>query len=166
MNLAKRFMLCLTLLPVLLFAFGAISHAQPAPDAGLITKQSKYSVPETIARFEAAVKAKAAAGFKVFTTIDHAAAASEAGLTMRPRTVIVFGNPKVGTPVMVTTPTVAIDVPPKALVCEDDQGRVFLSYNSADYLYKTIYLRHGLPATISPEAFARAVDEMSDYATK
>jgi hypothetical protein len=68
------------------------------------TKPSKYSVSETLDRFEAAVKARAAAGFKVFTRIDHAAAAKEAGLDMPPRTVIVFGNPKLGTPVMVKTP--------------------------------------------------------------
>jgi hypothetical protein len=60
----------------------------------------------------------------------------------------------------------AIDVPPKALVWEDDQGKVWLSYNSAEYLYKTIYPRHGLPSTGPIEAFGKAVDEMSDYAIK
>ena len=104
-------------------ALGTIVHPAPAADAGLVTKPSKYSVSETLDRFEAAVKARAAAGFKVFTRIDHAAAAKEAGLEMRPRTVIVFGNPKLGTPVMVKTPLLAIDVPPKALVWEDDQAR-------------------------------------------
>jgi uncharacterized protein (DUF302 family) len=137
-----------------------------AADDGLITKASKYSVKETIERFEAAVKAKEAAGFTVFTEIDHAAAAKKFGLDMRPRTVIVFGNPKLGTPAMVKTPLLAIDVPPKALVWEDDQGKVWLSYNSADYLYKTIYPRHGLAGPPSAEPFAKALDEMSDYATK
>ena len=137
-----------------------------AADDGLITKASKYSVKETIERFEAAVKAKEAAGFTVFTEIDHAAAAKKFGLDMRPRTVIVFGNPKLGTPAMVKTPLLAIDVPPKALIWEDDQGKVWLSYNSADYLYKTIYPRHGLTGTPSTEPFAKALDEMSDYATK
>src|SRR6476646_3852114 len=74
-----------------------------AGDDGLITKPSKYSVEETVARFEAAVKQKEAAGFMVFTEIDHAAAARKFGLNMRPRTVIVFGNPKLGTPAMVKT---------------------------------------------------------------
>ena len=101
-----------------------------AADNGLITKPSKYSVKETVTRFEAAVKDKEAAGFMVFTEIDHAAAAKKFGLDMRPRTVIVFGNPKFGTPVMVETPTLAIDVPPKALVWEDDQGKVWLSYTT------------------------------------
>jgi len=69
-----------------------------AADGGLITKPSKYSVEETVARFEAAVKQKEAAGFTVFTEIDHAAVAKKFGLHMRPRTVIVFGNPKLGNP--------------------------------------------------------------------
>ena len=115
---------------------------------------------------EAAIKAREAAGFIVFTEIDHAAAAKKFGLDMRPRTVVVFGNPKLGTPAMVKTPLLAIDVPPKALVWEDDQGKVWLSYNSADYLYKTIYPRHGLEGPPSTEPFAKALDEMSDYATK
>ena len=102
----------------------------------------------------------------VFTEIDHAAAAKKFGLDMRPRTVIVFGNPKLGTPVMVKTPQLAIDVPPKALVWEDDQGKVWLSYNSADYLYRTIYPRHGIDAPPMTAPFAKALDEMSDYATK
>ena len=134
---------------------------------GLITKPSRYSVTDTVGRFETAVKAREAAGFVVFTEIDHAAAAKKFGLDMRPRKVLVFGNPKLGTPAMVKkTPLLAIDVPPKALVWEDDEGKVWLSYNSADYLYKTIYARHGVQAPPSTEPLAKALDEMSDYATK
>jgi len=133
---------------------------------GPITKPSRYSMKETITRFETAVKEREAAGFTVFTEIDHAAAAKKFGLDMRPRTVIVFGNPKLGTQVMLKTPLLAIDVPPKALVWEDDQGKVWLSYNSADYLYKTIYPRHGAEAPPTTAPFAKALDEMSDYATK
>jgi uncharacterized protein (DUF302 family) len=133
---------------------------------GPITKPSRYSVKETITRFETAVKEREAAGFTVFTEIDHAAAAKKFGLDMRPRTVIVFGNPKLGTQVMLKTPLLGIDVPPKALVWEDDQGKVWLSYNSADYLYKTIYPRHGAEAPPTTAPFAKALDEMSDYATK
>jgi len=140
--------------------------AANAADDGLITKPSRYSVKETVTRFEAAVKEREASGFMVFTEIDHAAAAKKFGLDMRPRTVIVFGNPKLGTPVMVKTPQLAIDVPPKALVWEDDQGKVWLSYNSADYLYRTIYPRHGIDAPPMTAPFAKALDEMSDYATK
>ncbi len=144
----------------------AICGAARAAEPGVITKQSRYSAPETIERFKAAVRAKEGAGFIFIAEIDHAAAAKKVGLEMRPRTVLVFGNPKLGTPVMVKTPLVAIDVPPKALVWEGDDGKVWLSYNSAEYLYGTIYPRHGLPANLDRTAFAKALEELSDYATK
>jgi uncharacterized protein (DUF302 family) len=137
-----------------------------AADEGLITKPSKYSVEETVARFEAAVKQKEAAGFTVFTEIDHAAAAKKFGLEMRPRTLILFGNPKVGTPSVIKAPLLAIDLPPKALVWEDDQGKVWLSYNSADYLFNTIYQRHGAEVPAATAPIAKVLDEMSDHATK
>ena len=155
----------LMILPASLAIWAAAVAAQ-ATDDGLITKPSRYSVIETVARFKAAVKEREPAGFTVFTEIDHAAAAKKFGLDMRPRTVIVFGNPKLGTAIMVKTPLLAIDVPPKALVWEDDQGKVWLSYNSADYLFKTIYPRHGAepPPTTSP--LAKELEEIRDYATK
>jgi uncharacterized protein (DUF302 family) len=137
-----------------------------AADDGLITKPSNHSVSETVARFEAAVKEKEAGGFVVFTEIDHAAAAKKFGIEMRPRTVIVFGNPKLGTPAMVKTPLLAIDLPPKALIWEDDQGKVWLSYNSSEYLYGTIYPRHGATAPAATAPFAKLLDEMTDQATK
>jgi hypothetical protein len=70
-------------------------------------------VKETVARFEAAVNQKEAAGFMIFTEIDHAAAARKFGFDMRPRTLILFGNPKVGTPAVIKTPLLAIDLPPR-----------------------------------------------------
>jgi uncharacterized protein (DUF302 family) len=146
-----------------LFAFVPLSYSA---DEGLITTQSRYSVKETTARFEEAVKAKEPLGFMVFTEIDHAAAAKKFGFEMRPRVVIVFGNPKLGTPVMMKTPLLAIDVPPKALVWEDDEGKVWLSYNSAEYLGKTIYARHGLPDPPSTPKLAAALKDFADYATK
>ena len=139
--------------------------AAAAADDGLISKPSKHSVQDTVAYFQAAVKQKEAMGFTFFTVIDHAAAAKKIGLDMRPRTLIVFGNPKVGTPVMTKTPLLAIDVPLKALVWEDDQGKVWLSYNSAEYLYKTIYARHGAEAP-DAEPLARFLDLISDQATQ
>jgi len=138
----RRLMMA-TLLPLVSLA---LANAAVAADNGLITVQSHHSVKETVARFEEAVRSKESLGFMVFTEIDHAAAAKKFGLTLRPRIVIVFGNPKLGTPVMVKTPTLAIDVPPKALVWEDDQGKVWLTYNSSEYLAKVIYVRHDLPA--------------------
>ncbi len=133
-------------------------------DQGLVTKRSNHSVPETVERFENAIKAK---GFIVFTEVDHAAAATKYGLDLRPRTVIIFGNPKLGTGPMQKFPTLAIDVPPKALVWQDDQGSVWLTYNSAEYLGTTIYPRHGL--SMPPEArqaLEQLLSEVSDQSTK
>ena len=146
-------------------ALGLFATAAIAND-GLITKPSKYSVADTVARFQEAVKQREGGGSVVFSEIDHAAAGKKIGIDMKPRTVIVFGNPKLGTPVMIKTPKLAIDVPPKALVWEDDEGKVWLSYNSPDYLYKTIYPRHGaeVPANYAP--FTRVLDDITDHATK
>ena len=123
-------------------------------DNGLITKPSKHSVSETIDKFEAAIKAKSADGWVVFSKIDHGAAAKDAGLEMKPRTLIIFGNPKGGLPPMTKSATLAIDLPMKALVWQDDQDKVWLSYNSSEYGAKVIFPRHGLAV---PEAAATAL---------
>lgn len=133
----------------------ALSSAGAMADNGLITKSSKNSVKDTIEKFEAAIKAKAAGGWVVFTRIDHAAAAREAGLEMRPRTVIVFGNPKGGTPPMTKSVTLAIDLPMKALVWQDDQDKVWLTYNSSEYGAKHVFPRHGLAV---PDDAAKALE--------
>jgi uncharacterized protein (DUF302 family) len=151
----------------LIIVFLTLLFAAPAfADDGIITKPSNHSVKDTISRFTAAIKSREGAGFTMFTEIDHAAAGKKAGLEMRPRTVLIFGNPKLGTPVMTKTPLLAIDNPPKALVWEDDQGKVWLSYNSADYLYKTIYPRHGLETPPNYAAFAKFLSDVTDEATK
>ncbi|NRA68371.1 MAG: DUF302 domain-containing protein [Pseudobacteriovorax sp.] len=140
-------------------------HAAATPEAnGLITVKSKHSVKQTIEKFEKAVKEK---GLKLFTRLDHAAAAKEFGLKMPPATVIVFGNPKMGTPVFIKHPTVAIDLPPKAMVWQDAKGDVYFSINSAQYLFETIYPRHGIKpkkdavkrVTALYEYFAKAATE-------
>jgi uncharacterized protein (DUF302 family) len=136
-------------------------------DTGLISKPSKHSVDETIEKFEAAIKAKAAGGWMVFSRIDHAAAAKNAGLQMRPRTVIIFGNPGGGTGPMTKSATLAIDLPMKALVWQDDEDKVWLTYNSSAYSSSAIYPRHGLAvpddAAAKLETFLAAV---SDAATQ
>jgi uncharacterized protein (DUF302 family) len=150
-----------------IFVFLALLFVTPASaDDGIITKSSNHSVKDTISRFAAAVKSREGAGFIVFTEIDHAVAGKKVGIDMRPRTVVIFGNPKLGTPVMAKTPLLAIDNPPKALVWEDDQGKVWLSYNSADYLYKTIYPRHGLETPPNYAAFTKVLSDITDEATK
>jgi uncharacterized protein (DUF302 family) len=138
----------------LCMAFVPISHAA---ESGLISKPSSHSVQETVERFERAIKAKGANGWMVFTEIDHAAAAGQNGLALKPRIVIVFGNPKLGTKPMEGAPTLAIDVPLKALVWQDDQDKVWVTYNSGDYLMSYVYPRHGLAM---PAENAKAIDQV------
>lgn len=105
---------------------------------GLMNLECGHSVPDTIVRLESILKEH---GLRVFARIDHSAAAAEAGLKMRPTEVLLFGNPSGGTPMMIAAPTLAIDLPFKALVWEDDAGKVWLTYNAPEYLKK----RHGVP---------------------
>lgn len=114
------------------------------PDCGLITKSSTYSAEATTKRLEDIIKSH---GFMVFALLDHAAAAKEFDLSMPYSTVVVFGNPKLGTPNFVQNPPLAIDLPLKALVWEDENGQVWLSYNSSKYLFETVYARHAQPFT-------------------
>jgi uncharacterized protein (DUF302 family) len=107
-------------------------------DRGMIDVPSPYSVPETLSRLESVLKER---GLTVFARVDHSGEAEKAGLEMRPTQLLIFGNPKGGTPVMIAAPSVAIDLPLKALVWEDERGRVWLSYNAPEYLQQ----RHGIP---------------------
>jgi uncharacterized protein (DUF302 family) len=144
-----------------------MSSLQASADSGLITKPSKYTVQETVEKFEAAIKSKAAAGWVIFSRIDHAAAAKNAGLEMRPRTVIIFGNPKGGTPPMTKSATLAIDLPMKALVWQDDQNKVWLTYNSSEYGAKQIYPRHGLAVPEDAEKMLeKFLADASDMSTQ
>ena len=98
---------------------------------GFTSKPSPHSVPETIQRLYALLKSK---GVAIFALIDHSGEAEKAGLKMRPTQLLIFGNPKGGTPLMLAAPSTAIDLPLKALIWEDADGKVWLSYNSPDYL--------------------------------
>jgi uncharacterized protein (DUF302 family) len=98
---------------------------------GIITKPSKYSVPETLHRLETILESK---GIKVFALVDHSGEAEKAGLKMPPTQLLIFGNPKGGTPVMLAAPTAAIDLPWKALAWQDPSGQVWLSYNDAAFI--------------------------------
>jgi uncharacterized protein (DUF302 family) len=122
---------------------GAPAHVPEAASAGdLVTVPSAFGVDDAVARIERAVTA---AGMKVFARIDQAAEARGAGLAMRPAVVLLFGNPKAGTPLMVARPTAAIDLPLKALVWQDDAGATWLTYNTPSLLVR----RHGLDATLA-----------------
>ena len=103
---------------------------------GLVTIQSRYTLKETTQRLETTVKSK---GMTVFAHIDHAAGAAEAGMTLRPTDLLIFGSPKGGTPLMQSAQTIGIDLPLKALVWEDAEGHVWLSYNDPAWVVQ----RHG-----------------------
>jgi uncharacterized protein (DUF302 family) len=118
--------------------FAGTAHA----GSNLVTKPSKYSVPETIDRIERAITAK---GMQIFTRIDHGAEAKKVGLAMRPTELLIFGNPKGGTALMVARPTAAIDLPMKVLAWEDADGKVWLTYNSPQLLQE----RHNVPAELT-----------------
>ena len=122
---------------ILLTAAIALLPAGAVAADGVIVKQSNHSVEDTIDRLESALSD---AGLTIFARIDHAAGAEGAGLSLRPATVLIFGNPNLGTPLMNSAPTVAIDLPQKALAYEDENGDVFLVYNDPAYLAE----RHGI----------------------
>ncbi|HTW60051.1 MAG TPA: DUF302 domain-containing protein [Terriglobales bacterium] len=110
-------------------------------ETGLVQVASRYSVEETVQRLQNAFVGK---GMQIFAVIDHSGEAAKAGLTMRPTKVVIFGSPKGGTPLMVAAPSLAIDLPLKALVAEDAAGKVSVTYNSPEYLQQ----RHGVPADL------------------
>jgi uncharacterized protein (DUF302 family) len=108
------------------------------PENGMVHLNSPHSVTETLARLEMIIQSK---GIAVLARIDHSGDAAKAGLEMHPTKLLIFGNAKSGTPLMIASPTVAIDLPLKVLVWEDADGKVWLSYNSPAYLKQ----RHGIP---------------------
>jgi uncharacterized protein (DUF302 family) len=108
------------------------------PENGMVHLRSKLPPQETVDRIEAAVRSK---GMAIFARFDHSGEAAKIGLQMRFAQVIVFGSPKAGTPLMVAAPTLALDLPLKALVWENDEGQVIVTYNAPEYLQQ----RHGVP---------------------
>lgn len=109
-----------------------------SPENGLIHLSSPHSVPETVQRIESILRAK---NLTIFARIDHSGEAEKVGLAMRPTQLIIFGSPKSGTPMMIASPTLAIDLPLKALVWQDAEGKVWISYNDPNYLKR----RHNIP---------------------
>lgn len=108
-----------------------------AANKGMDSKPSKHPVEQTVEALTALLKSK---GVAIFALIDHSGEAEKVGLKMRPTKLVIFGNPKAGTPLMLASPSSAIDLPLKILVWEDGQGKVWVSYNSPEYLRE----RHGL----------------------
>ena len=121
--------------------------------AGILTIPSHQSVDGTVEKLEKILQAK---GIKLFALIDHSGEAEKDGMQMRPTKLLIFGNPKAGTPLMIASASIAIDLPIKILIWEDGEGKVWISYNDPSYLQA----RHGLPAELVPNiAVVKALAE-------
>jgi uncharacterized protein (DUF302 family) len=132
--------------PALLFVVSVLS----APEAlavqkeeGIVKIPSHHSVDQTVGKLKTILQAK---GVMLFALVDHSGEEEKVGLKMPPTKLLIFGNPKGGTPLMLASPSVAIDLPIKILIAEDSQGRVWISYNSPEYLKE----RHDLPQNLLP----------------
>jgi uncharacterized protein (DUF302 family) len=112
-------------------------------NSGIVDLASRHSVDQTVDRLKAILHEK---GIMLFTLIDHSGEAEKAGLAMPPTKLLIFGSPKAGTPLMISKPHIAIDLPLKILVRQDTGGKVWVSYNSTEYLRD----RHDLPAELIP----------------
>jgi uncharacterized protein (DUF302 family) len=115
-----------------------MAQAAPASSNGIVQKPSNHSVDETVSRLQNILQSK---GVQLFALVDHSGEAAKVGMKMPATKLLIFGNPKAGTPLMLASPSIAIDLPLKLLVSEDAQGKVWISYNSPEYLKD----RHGLP---------------------
>lgn len=105
---------------------------------GIVDIASSHSVNATVEKLKGILNAK---GVMLFALVDHSGEAEKAGMTMRPTKLLIFGNPKAGTPLMQAAPSIALDLPLKILVWEDEGGKTWVSYNAPDYLRD----RHGVP---------------------
>ena len=112
-------------------------------EKGIVRIASAHSVAETVSKLETILQAK---NVKLFAIVDHSGEAEQAGLRMPNTKLLIFGNPKAGTPLMLASPSAALDLPLKILVAEDTAGKTWVSYNATDYLQK----RHNLPANLLP----------------
>lgn len=120
----------------ILFLFAGVAQARDGE--GMITMASPHSVDQTVQQLTTALHKK---GMTLFKIVDHAAGAKGVGLKMPATTLVIFGNPKAGTPVMQCAPSAAIDFPQKMLIREDAKGKVWVSYNSTSYLRKRHHIK-------------------------
>jgi uncharacterized protein (DUF302 family) len=112
-------------------------------DRGIADLPSNHSVDETVERLRNILRER---GLTLFALVDHSGEAEKVGLQMPPTKLLIFGSPKAGTPLMLAAPSVAIDLPLKILVWQDGSGKVWVSYNTPQYLRE----RHGFPAELVP----------------
>jgi uncharacterized protein (DUF302 family) len=128
-------------------------------DNGLVSRKSFHNVKSTADRLESALRKK---GMTVFIRIDHAEGAQKVGKKLRPTELVIFGNPKVGTPLMQCGQSVALDLPQKALIWEDEKGQVWLTYNDPRYLAS----RHGITECVEVvKKIGKALSNFANAAT-
>ena len=121
------------------------------PENGINHKPSRHSVDEVLRKLQSILAAR---GVTIFALVDHSGEAEKVGMHMPPTKLLIFGNPKGGTPLMLAAPSIAIDLPLKILIWEDVAGKVWVSYNSPEYLRE----RHGVPPELVPNiAFVEAL---------
>jgi uncharacterized protein (DUF302 family) len=145
-----KYLLLATLFAGLVLQSGSATRAEDTlpssgnivqKEGGIISIPSSHSVDETVDRLKNILQSKQ---ITLFALIDHSGEAAKVGLKMPSTKLLIFGNPKGGTPLMLAAPSTALDLPLKILVAEDAQGKVWLSYNSPEYLKE----RHGLPSNL------------------
>ncbi len=128
---------------------------EPATGDGIVNRAVGAPVDDVVQKIEALLDAK---GVTLFAVIDHSGEAARAGLAMRPTRLLIFGNPKAGTPLMVSRPGIALDLPLKLLVWEDEDGTTWITYNAPAFLAARHALPAGLVASLAAvEAIANAV---------
>lgn len=131
--------------------------ADSRADNGIVSLRSNHSVDESVARLRAMLESK---GIVLFAFVNNSGEAAKVGLRMRPTKLLIFGSPKAGTLLMVAAPNVAIDLPLKMLVAEDESGQAWISYNSPEYLRR----RHGIPVELMP--VIASVTNLAEMAAK
>lgn len=131
------------IIPLSIAMFAIFTTMSMAGNAGLVNVKSAHSVSVTADRLERILAEK---GMRLFLRLNHAEGAGKVGIDLRPTELLVFGNPKVGAPLMAKQQPVAIDLPQKMLIWQDETGRVWLTYNHPDYLAD----RHGLDKSLAP----------------
>ena len=137
-----------------------LSFLTSAHASDLITKSSPHSVDKTISQFETALKD---AGATLFAKIDHAAGAKKIGSTLRPTTVIIFGNPKIGTPAMIIAQTIGLDLPLRVVIFEDKEGKTQIAYHPP----KTLSANHNIEESSKVlEKMTSALNKLTDAAIK
>lgn len=114
---------------------------KPPTESGIARHRSSHSVDETVTRLQTLLAAK---GVTLFAVVDHSGEAAKVGLQMPATKLLIFGNPAAGTPVMLAAPSIALDLPLKILVAEDEDNAVWLSWNDPEYLQR----RHGVPESL------------------